>query len=460
MAVTSWYTGRATETTATVVVRADSTGDVAVVANGQTAQAACNTAVNDGNAVATITGLSAGQTYPYTVGGVAGGTLRTAPANAPFWVALVSCWGMQETDVLALRLLTAPAGNSPSDTLHREMVAGLKAFIGLGDWTYMNVNTTVRGIPLVPIEGGSLANGKDLTKRLNYYRAAATEPGRMALTRNVPTYQIKDDHDFDPDNASYSIQWVIDNYGSGTQTDLDELWAAASGAWTSWTQGNPPRTLAGNDYFTIRLGPVEFYCTDLIMQRDHPAAADGPNKRLMSAEQEERLLADMAASSAPFKVWCTSKQFVSSIGRNADGWYNLPGASSEGYQTQLQRILADIRFPRAGCLAVTGDEHVQSDVWVSDGYFGGAHAAISQMSAGPATIPVINDPNDGPTYRAGVVDKERVWTPPPAGRAMQGENNYVLLRVLHDRVERYVLGSRYGLRYMGYISTADNVVRR
>lgn len=32
--------------------------------------------------------------------------------------------------------------------------------------------------------------------------------------------------------------------------------------------------------------------------------------------------------------------------------------------------------------------------------------------------------------------------------------------MMADRVERYVLGSRYGLRYMGYVGTADNAVRR
>ncbi len=46
------------------------------------------------------------------------------------------------------------------------------------------------------------------------------------------------------------------------------------------------------------------------------------------------------------------------------------------------------------------------------------------------------------------------------GHARRGENNYVLLRVLADRIERYVLGSRYGLRYMGYVGTQDNLVRR
>ena len=32
--------------------------------------------------------------------------------------------------------------------------------------------------------------------------------------------------------------------------------------------------------------------------------------------------------------------------------------------------------------------------------------------------------------------------------------------MMADRVERYVLGSRYGLRYMGYVGTQDNLVRR
>lgn len=31
--------------------------------------------------------------------------------------------------------------------------------------------------------------------------------------------------------------------------------------------------------------------------------------------------------------------------------------------------------------------------------------------------------------------------------------------MIANRVERYVLGSRNGLRYMGYVGTQDNLVR-
>lgn len=45
-----------------------------------------------------------------------------------------------------------------------------------------------------------------------------------------------------------------------------------------------------------------------------------------------------------------------------------------------------------------------------------------------------------------------------SARRPRGENNYGLLRVLPDRVERYILGSRYGLRSAGYINTQSNEV--
>lgn len=130
---------------------------------------------------------------------------------------------------------------------------------------------------------------------------------------------------------------------------------------------------------------------------------------------------------------------------------------SEGYQTQLNRILSDPRFPDKGCLSVTGDEHIKSDMFVRENYFG-TNKPISQISAGPATIEVINDPNDGSTYRDGVVNKERVFSVNSDYTVYLGENNYVLLRVMDDRVERYVLGSRYGLKYMGYVSKTSNEV--
>ena len=60
MAVTHWECGEATQTTACVVVRCDSTESVTIVAAGQTKTANCNTAVKDGNARVDFAGLQAG----------------------------------------------------------------------------------------------------------------------------------------------------------------------------------------------------------------------------------------------------------------------------------------------------------------------------------------------------------------------------------------------------------------
>ncbi|MCB2071655.1 MAG: alkaline phosphatase D family protein [Ottowia sp.] len=345
----------------------------------------------------------------------------------------------------------------------QEAASKLSAFVSLGDWFYCDRTDTVNGVALARIDGGTLANAKSLTVRRNYHRAAGLTRGRVELQRNVPTYLVKDDHEYDPDNASYSPAWLDNQFAASSPhsaQDLTDVWTAAATAWREWAQGNPASEvssgiLGGPDCYRMRIGPLEVWCTDLIHERDYTGTVDGPSKRMMSALQEEWLLNTMAASSAPFKLWVCSKQFISSCGRNSDGFTDL-GGSGRGYRTQLARILADARFPRAGCLSVTGDEHLRSDMMVSAGQFGGSHAAISQISAGPATIPVITDPNDGLAYRAGVRDKERDIS--SADR--RGENNYVLLRVLGDRVERYVLGSRYGLRFMGYLGASDNVIRR
>lgn len=461
MAVTHWYTGRATETTATVAVRADSNETVNIIANGVTLGAVCSTSTNDGHAVVEFTGLTPGQQYAYTVNGAAGGVLRTLPAAAPYWIALSSCWAIAKVDTLALTLMNPPAAG-PQAALWAEIRQRLVAFFGLGDMVYMNANGTVNGVALTLLDGGTLTNGKDVALRRAYYRAAHQHGGRRELMRSVPSYILKDDHEYDPDNACYSVDWLARQYGgSPTGTDLTDVWTACTTAWREFTIGNPPReitsgVLGGPDYFRVRIGPLEVFCTDQIQERDDIAVTDGPSKRMMSAEQEAKLLNDMAASTAPFKCWLSSKQFISSCGRNGDGFTNLPGATSEGYQNQLQRILADSRFPQAGTFSVTGDEHIRSDLWVAADSLGGNHPPVSQISAGPATIDVITDPEDGLAYRTGVVDKER----DTSGGSRRGENTYVLLRVLPDRVERYVLGSRYGLRYAGYISTADNVVRR
>lgn len=455
MAVTHWQLGRASGTTATVVVRADANEEVTVSITGQSVPVACATAVNDGNAVATFSGLAPGTRYAYTINGSPAGTLRTMQAGPPYWVAISSCWKSQQGDPIARRLLDAVHGGAHGPLL-TEMSERLCAFVNLGDWVYMNVNGTVNGYALSRVDSpdGTLANCKDVGIRRNYYRAGALRTGLKELIRSVPTYMIKDDHEFDPDNASYSLAWLQGHYGSAVADDLPLVWAAAQTAFRDWTQGNPSSEVSGCDAFSFDVGPVRFYATDMITERDYTGDADSAAKRMISDAQEQWLLNGMAAHSGP-KVWLSSKQFISSCGRNGDGFTDL-GGNGRGYRTQLTRILSDPRFPRAGCLSITGDEHLRSDMRVSADQFGGSHAAISQISAGPATIDVITDPNDGLTYRAGVRDKER----DTSGLSNRGENNYVLLRVLADRVERYVLGSRYGLRYMGYVGTQDNLVRR
>lgn len=457
MAVTHWYTGRAGETSATVVVRADATGDVAVVANGVTLQAECDTSVDDGNALVEFTGLEPGTDYDYTVGGVAGGRLRTFSRDKPIWLAFTSCWAIAQRDSLAQMLLRAPLSGADR-VLHQEMVANLRAFFALGDLVYMNSSSTVNGYLLTLVAGGTLANASSLEVRRQYYRAGRQVPGLRELMRSIPTYVLKDDHEYDPDNGRPTLTWMDASFPATAphdQADLDAVWGAATTAWREWAIGNPARTLL-SDYFTVRVGDTEIFCTDQIQERGEVSDVDGPDKRMMSAVQEEQLLDDMRDSPASFKFWASTKQFISSCGRNADGWCNLPGAASGGYETQLARILADSRFPRAGALSVTGDEHIKSDLFVGDDHFGIPHTHISQIAAGPATIDVITDPDDGLAYRDGVMSKER----DVSGAARRGENNYVLLRVLDTRVERYVLSSRYGLRYMGHLGTSDNRIRR
>ncbi len=460
MAVSFWYQGRNSQTTATVVVRCDSTEDIDVIANGVTLTASCDTSVNDGNAIVEFTDLSPGSKYPYTVNGVDGGVLKTMYADGPYWLAFTSCWNISRFDSLAKRLVNVPVVQLGDTTLMTEMVDRLVGFYNLGDRFYCNISGTVNGVSLSKIDdGGTITNAKDQSLRYRYNLSSMMTPGVTDLIRNVPTLIQKDDHEYDPDNASYSVDWLDFNYtGPFTQVDLDEVWTVCTNAFRAYTLGNPARVL-DSDYFKVDYHNLTVCVTDLIQERDYIQDTDGPDKRMMSDAQEQQFLNDMSGSTKPFKVWASTKQFISSCGRNSDGWFDLPGGSSGGYQTQLNRILSDSRFPSGGCLSVTGDEHIKSDMFVTEGYFG-SNKAISQISAGPATIEVINDPNDGSTYRDGVVNKERVFEVNTDFTVDLGENSYVLFRVMDDRIERYVLGSRYGLKYMGYVSRTSNQVNR
>lgn len=467
MPVTHHTTGRNSPSSATVVVRADATESVTVAAAGQTITQTCDINVNDGNKVFEFTGLQPNGRYPYTITGAASGTgtLRTMPlqgSNAqPMWLAFSSCWSIQKTDVLALKLLTPPANDPALDTpmqrLHRECVANLAGVFGVGDLKYKNLATTVNGYALVLMTGGTIANSKDVNQHRQYERAQGLTSGLKDLARNVPFYRLADDHDFDPDNACpKSLAWYQAAYAGGLEADRAAYEVAVTTALNDWSLGNPPYPVPGCRYFQVRIGQVELFCSDNISERNYHADVDGPDKRMQSAAQEAALLNGFASSSAQFKLWVNTKMMISACGRNSDGWYDNPGAPSGGYQTQLARILGDARFPGAGAMVITGDEHIKSVQEVTAGRFGPGGKYITEIAGGPATIDVITNPNDGLAYTSGVLGKER----DTSGLGGRGDNNYVLLRVLDDRIERYMLGSRAGLVYLGYLGTADNVIRR
>lgn len=438
MGITTWWLGRHSQTTAAVVVRCDATQAVTVAAGGRSAVASCNTASNDGIAVAEITGLEPGRKYAYTVDGAAGGTLRTKASGVGQWLAFSSCWKVTQPDILAFKLLQQ---------------YDIEALFTLGDFPYMDAGGSWNGVALTPINGGTMAAGQDQANRYAYHRSQRLVPGIKELMRSVPTYSVADDHEYDPDNAQpQSLAWFQTEYPAATEGDRASSMGAARNAVLAYYQGNPQDT--GDTYFSVDIGNATIWMTDLIWQRSRITDADTSSKRLMTLTQRNWMLDGMAARPGRFHIWGNTKQMVSLCGRNADGW--SPVGSNPGYYTELGAILSDPRFPRAGAMSITGDEHVRGDIFVAANQIAPGSTAISEISAGPATIDVITNPNEGLAYRPGVRDKER----DTSGLDNRGENNYVLLRLLPDRIERYVLGSRYGLRYMGYVGTQDNLVRR
>jgi phosphodiesterase/alkaline phosphatase D-like protein len=438
MAITNWWLGRNSGTTATVVVRCDSTQSVTAAAGGNSAVAACNSSAYDGIAVATLTGLQPGTSYAYTLDGAAGGTLKTMPANGEFWLAFSSCWKITQPDILAYKLAQQ---------------YNLQGLFTLGDFPYMNAGGTWNGVSLTSIDGGTMAAGQDQANRYAYHRSQRRVPGIRDLMRVTPTYSTVDDHEYDPDNAQpQSLAWFQTEYPSATEGDRGLSMNAARNAVLAYYQGNPQDT--GDTYFSVDIGNVTIWMTDLIWMRSRITATDNASKNLMTLTQRNWMLDGMAARPGRFHVWGNTKQMVSLCGRNADGWDAV--GSNPGFKTELGAILSDARFPRSGCLSITGDEHLRGDIFVGANQITTGSAAVSQLSAGPATIDVITSPNEGLAYRNGVRDKER----DTSGAANRGENNYVLLKVKADRIERYVLGSRYGLRYAGYVGLSDNAVRR
>jgi phosphodiesterase/alkaline phosphatase D-like protein len=181
------------------------------------------------------------------------------------------------------------------------------------------------------------------------------------LFRSVPIAYTWDDHDFGPNDASWtspSRQAALISYREHVphyEFSLDGTDAPIAQAFT--------------------IGRTRFILTDTRSMRDPKTVPDSPDKTVLGSEQLDWFLAELASSLAdyPVVVWVNSIPWITETEANADYW--------GGYSFERETIAAVIaRAGSEGLVMLAGDAHMLA---IDDG------SNSSYMPDGTGSFPVM-----------------------------------------------------------------------
>lgn len=357
MAITFWWLGHATTTTARVCVRTTTTGTVTVACAGGSFTASADTAVNDGVVAIDVLGLEPDKSYPVTITDAAPaterGAVRTMPATGGK-VAFMSC----ETRT------------RPLDDLAQNIIAfGANAVCHEGDYVYTSEFLSTYNGETSP----AIVTASTAANYATHWRQCKRKPDKRWLETNAPHYFMFDDHEFGGDNWDHSVTQAqaggLNVASGGTQAEVDASWWAARQAAGYYMAGNPaadsgttaekPPAAAGGTsvsqypvtYYRFTVGDIEVFHIDCFSHRSILTATDNASKSMLGANQKAWLKARLAASSAKFKVIASGKTtyYTYSAG-TGDDWTK--------YSTERDELLSFIQSTGiTGCVWMCGDAH-------------------------------------------------------------------------------------------------------
>jgi len=330
-----FWVGIPTTTTASVVVRSITTGTVTVNCNGSPFTGDADTTVQDGLIEIPITGLSSDTKYPYTVtnpnGDTGTGVLRTFPVSGDVKIAWYSC--NNAGDIEHIRIM--------NEDPHCVICAGdIGYFAGGRSW-----NIEGQSYPNISLTGGS-TNVDDYRRAQAAYRAITY--GRK-MRENFPFAFVPDDHEWDINN----VAWDIFEPGGPYEYDLNIIPAFAEGT-TDYMLGNPPNIDSPGDanpfYFRFECGDAELFVlsaamhgiddTDIQKMLRDVRVVGGNNISCIGRNagairnQENWLLARLAASTKKYKIVISPKQTLKASYVNGDSW--------SAYPDEMDRVLQSI----------------------------------------------------------------------------------------------------------------------
>ncbi|MDB4929926.1 MAG: phoD [Myxococcaceae bacterium] len=361
-----------------------------------------------------VGGLSPATTYYYrfSVGETRSpvGRTRTAPAGTVerLRFAVVSCSSLAHGYFHAYR-----------DVAER---ADLDAVLHLGDYIYEFQNNLYGGVrPYDPPT--SAVTLSDYRRRHAWYKRDAD---LRAAHQQHPFIAIWDDHEF----ANNAWRDGADNHLPETEGLWSTRKAAAMQAYFEWMpireldNGRIWRRFAFGNLIDLSLLDTRIWGRSM----QEAEVSNDPSRMLLGADQEQWLLANLASSTARWKVIGQQVQ-VGAIrpDLNLDGWEGYPVA-----RTRLLRALATMRSSNVAVL--TGDIHSSwaMDIAVDPFSAGSYNAATGQGSLGVEFItPAITSPGDHPNADVAPLLAQN----PHLRYGNPGLRGFMILDCTHERLQ-------------------------
>ena len=454
MAIADVWNGHNTTTTAIVCCRGDVNGEtLTITCNGQSFSGVMDTAVYSGFIKITVSGLTAGTRYPYSVVGSSGaaitGTCQTKKTSGQDVIVYSSCYDKHNPQILGkLRKWIEDTGNHPD------------VIIFDGDFPYADGNgKTENGVTTIPAKG-SIAASQNAENMYLHHIQMRRYKNVQYFMRNYPCRYMPDDHEWAFDDASKTLtayQVGVTGAGAATSGDLDLCWAAMLSGAQCGGLINPVNTDSPIDatalYFRESFNHMEIFVIDCIQHRSDPTITDNASKVMLGATQRAWLMDKVTNSAKTFKLLVSGKQFWKG-GNNSDSFAYL-NAPNPGFQNELALTLQGCLPASKGFLVVAGDQHLPNDQYVAANYLGGTHQDISCLVACPAAVEF----NDTAPATPAAEITWRGYTAPGDTTADKDYNVVGVFIADADKIERYLLTSDRGLVSRGYIEAGSNAVQ-
>jgi alkaline phosphatase D len=217
-------------------------------------------------------------------------------------------------------------------------------FIGLGDMIYADSICRLVGLHGNRQVARTVGNAVSLEDYRAHWRYNREDAGLAALLASIPYYAVWDDHE------------VVNNWGPTTDVRTKppyvpgaHLVLPAKGAFLDYNPigdrlASAPAGNASPLYRAVRWGKhLEVFFLDARQYRSPNSELDSTEKSMLGIEQREWFLRAAKASDATWKVVVSSVPIGIAPGGIGpkDAWAN--GASAHGFETELTRILYELR---------------------------------------------------------------------------------------------------------------------